>query len=50
MMAPQVRPGRPAPDFTLPAFAPSTGAPQGTVRLSALHGRPVLLVFLRWLG
>lgn len=33
--------GTPAPDFTLPAH---TG---GTVRLSALRGRPVVLYFMR---
>ncbi|MDQ3699542.1 MAG: hypothetical protein M3442_01315 [Chloroflexota bacterium] len=43
-------PGAPAPNFTLPAFAPLTGDAQGDVRLSGLQGRPVLLVFLRWLG
>lgn len=39
-----LRPGDPAPDFTLPD---PTGE---TVRLAELRGRPVVLVFLRWLG
>lgn len=33
-----------APDFVLPRLG------GGDVRLSELRGRPVLLVFLRWLG
>jgi len=39
-----LRPGDRAPDFTLPDTS------GGTTTLSALRGRPVVLVFLRWLG
>jgi cytochrome oxidase Cu insertion factor (SCO1/SenC/PrrC family) len=39
-----LRPGDFAPDFTLPDAAGET------VTLSALRGRPVVIVFLRWLG
>jgi thioredoxin-dependent peroxiredoxin len=39
-----LRVGQPAPDFTLPA------AEGGSASLSAYRGRPVVLVFLRWLG
>ncbi len=36
--------GWPAPDFTLPSAAGDA------VSLADFRGRPVLLVFLRWLG
>jgi len=39
-----LRPGDRAPDFTLP------DASGEIVALSALRGRPVVIVFLRWLG
>lgn len=42
--------GGAAPPFMLPCFAPLTGAPQGEVTLAGLRGRPVVLIFLRWLG
>jgi hypothetical protein len=45
-----LRRGDPAPPLALPCFAPLTGAPQGDVTLEALRGRPVVLIFLRWLG
>lgn len=45
-----LRIGAPAPDFRLPSVAPFTGAAQGEVTLQDLRGRPLLLVFLRWLG
>ncbi len=40
------------PDLTLPSLAAGTGTPAGNVALRDLprDGRPVLLVFLRWLG
>ncbi len=44
------RVGEVAPPLTLPCFAPRTGAPLGDVALQDLRGRPVVLVFLRWLG
>ena len=60
-MSPRPAPSRPAaraglqagdaaPPFALPCFAPLTAAPQGEVTLAGLRGRPVVLVFLRWLG
>jgi peroxiredoxin len=39
-----LKPGDPAPDFTLPDTAGET------IALSDLRGRPVVLIFLRWLG
>jgi hypothetical protein len=44
------RRGDAAPPLALPCLAPLTGAPQGDVTLRALRGRPVVLIFLRWLG
>jgi peroxiredoxin len=45
-----LRAGDFAPPFTLPGFAPLTGAPLGDHALRDLRGRPVVLIFLRWLG
>ena len=47
-----LREGDRVPDFALPGLAPLTGEPCGTVTQRELlrDGRPVLLVFLRWLG
>ncbi len=45
-----LRIGQAAPPFSLPCFAPLTGDPQGDVALAGLRGRPVVLIFLRWLG
>lgn len=43
-MARELAIGQQAPDFTLPAAA------GGHLSLAEFRGRPVLLVFLRWLG
>jgi hypothetical protein len=47
-----LRAGDRLPELTLPSLAAESGAPAGDVVVRDLprEGRPVLLVFLRWLG
>ena len=47
-----VKSGTLFPEVALPGLEPETGNPCGTVtRAELIHdGRPLLLVFLRWLG